>query len=74
MEQIRNLKYLVPFSAIANLCIVVTFSITLYYMFNEELHFEDKKLFASFATLPLFFSTVIFAMEGECVLNKNSIS
>lgn len=62
--QIRTLKYLVPFSAIANLFIVITFGITLYYIFKDPLVFDDKPNFASFATLPLFFSTVIFAMEG----------
>ena len=62
--QIRQLKYLVPFSAIANFLIIITFGITLYYMFCEPLHFEDKPLFSSFAKLPLFFATVIFAMEG----------
>ncbi|XP_055533959.1 proton-coupled amino acid transporter-like protein pathetic [Wyeomyia smithii] len=62
--QIRELKFLVPFSALANLFIVVTFGITLYYIFKDPLVFDDKPGFASFATLPLFFSTVIFAMEG----------
>lgn len=62
--QIRTLKYLVPFSALANLFIVVTFGITLYYIFKDPLVFSDKPNFSSFATLPLFFSTVIFAMEG----------
>lgn len=62
--QIRSLKYLVPFSALANLFIVVTFGITLYYIFKDPLQFDDKPNFSSFATLPLFFSTVIFAMEG----------
>nr|XP_019555078.2 proton-coupled amino acid transporter-like protein pathetic [Aedes albopictus] len=62
--QIRTLKYLVPFSALANLFIVVTFGITLYYIFKDPLVFDDKPNFSSFATLPLFFSTVIFAMEG----------
>uniref|UniRef100_A0A182K1E2 Amino acid transporter transmembrane domain-containing protein n=1 Tax=Anopheles christyi TaxID=43041 RepID=A0A182K1E2_9DIPT len=62
--QIRELKYLVPFSALANLFIVVTFGITLYYIFKDSLEFDDKPMFSSFGTLPLFFSTVIFAMEG----------
>lgn len=62
--QIRTLKWLVPFSAMANIFIVVTFSITLYYMFNVPPRFDDKPLFSSFAQLPLFFSTVVFAMEG----------
>lgn len=62
--QIRILKYLVPFSMMANIMIVVTFAITLYYMFNVPLEIEDKPLFKSWATLPYFFATVIFAMEG----------
>lgn len=64
MGQIRVLKYLVPFSSIANVMIVITFGITMFYMFSVEPHYEDKPLFASFATLPYFFSTVLFAMEG----------
>lgn len=62
--QIRDLKFLVPFSFLANMFIVVTFGITLYYIFKDTLVFDDKPGFASFGTLPLFFSTVIFAMEG----------
>ncbi|XP_063705086.1 proton-coupled amino acid transporter-like protein pathetic [Culicoides brevitarsis] len=63
--QFRSLKYLVPFSMLANIFIVIVFGITLYYMFNEPLVFSDKPLMTSkIATLPLFFSTVIFAMEG----------
>lgn len=63
--QFRALKYLVPFSMLANIFIVVVFAITLYYMFNEPLDFSDKPLMTEkISTLPLFFSTVIFAMEG----------
>lgn len=62
--QIRDLKFLVPFSFLANVFIVITFGITLYYIFKDPLVFDDKPSFSSFATLPLFFSTVIFAMEG----------
>lgn len=62
--QIRNLKWLVPFSAMANIFIVVTFAITLYYMFNADLDFSTKPLIAPVSQMPLFFATVIFAMEG----------
>ncbi|KDR19825.1 proton-coupled amino acid transporter-like protein CG1139 [Zootermopsis nevadensis] len=61
---IRDLKYLVPFSAIANVFILVSFSITLYYVFNGTLDVEDKNYIARAEQLPLFFATVIFAMEG----------
>lgn len=64
LGQIRQLKYLVPFSAIANLFIVITFAITLYYMFNGPLQISQRPMFSSFSQLPLFLSTVIFSMEG----------
>ncbi|XP_065368522.1 proton-coupled amino acid transporter-like protein CG1139 [Calliphora vicina] len=62
--QIRNLKWLVPFSAMANVFIVVTFGITLYYMFNVPMVVSDKPYIAKVSQIPLFFATVIFAMEG----------
>lgn len=62
--QIRSLKILVPFSATANVFIVVTFAITLYYMFKDPLDFSGKPLYAGYKTLPMFFATVVFAMEG----------
>ncbi|EDV98491.1 proton-coupled amino acid transporter-like protein pathetic isoform X2 [Drosophila grimshawi] len=62
--QIRSLKFLVPFSLMANIFIVITFGITLYYMFDQPLVFSNKPLIAPAAHIPLFFATVIFAMEG----------
>ncbi|XP_067012756.1 proton-coupled amino acid transporter-like protein pathetic [Anabrus simplex] len=61
---IRNLKYLVPFSMLANCFILVGFGITLYYMFSEMPSISDRDLVAPVHSWPLFFSTVIFAMEG----------
>lgn len=62
--QIRVLNYLVPFSMIANLLIVVVFGITLYYMLNVTPTLDNVKPFSSWSQLPYFFATVIFAMEG----------
>ncbi|CAH0629116.1 unnamed protein product [Chrysodeixis includens] len=62
--QIRNLKYLVPFSAIANILIFVVFVITLYYLFTDLPPVKDREMVASITQWPLFLSTVIFAMEG----------
>jgi proton-coupled amino acid transporter len=61
---IRDLKYLVPFSAMANIFILVSFIITLYYIFSDSLNTGDKEYMANVTQLPLFFATVIFAMEG----------
>ncbi|XP_069692152.1 proton-coupled amino acid transporter-like protein CG1139 isoform X2 [Periplaneta americana] len=61
---VRDLKYLVPFSALANVFILVSFAITLYYMFNQEPNTEGTEMIAPAEKIPLFFATVIFAMEG----------
>lgn len=62
--QIRNLKYLVPFSAIANVLLVICFSITMYYIFFDLPNPRERVMVASITQWPLFISTVIFAMEG----------
>ena len=67
LGQIRNLKFLVPFSMVANLCLSVGICITLYYIFSgfkpeniEQLHYGPP----SWSDLPKFFATVVFAIEG----------
>ncbi|XP_076673489.1 proton-coupled amino acid transporter-like protein pathetic isoform X2 [Andrena cerasifolii] len=64
LGQVRNLKYMVPFSMVANICMMIGFAITLYYVFTGIQFTEDVKLFASAEQLPTFFATVIFAIEG----------
>lgn len=62
--QIRSLKFLVPFSGSANVFILVVFGIVIFYIFKEPLVFSDKVMVADWTKWPIFFSTVIFAMEG----------
>ncbi|XP_021183907.2 proton-coupled amino acid transporter-like protein pathetic [Helicoverpa armigera] len=62
--QIRHLKWLAPFSLIANVLLFATFAICLYYIFREPLTFSDKQIVGDMSRLPAFLSTVIFAMEG----------
>jgi proton-coupled amino acid transporter len=69
---IRNLKHLVPFSALANVFIIVSFVIMLYYIFRETLDVGKGDLTANIVQLPLFLSTVIFAMEGIGVVSTFS--
>ncbi|KAJ1528880.1 hypothetical protein ONE63_007250 [Megalurothrips usitatus] len=66
LAMIRKLKHLVPFSMVANLCIVVGFAITLYYLFRENIATDINNLnyTTSLKGLPIFFATVLFAMEG----------
>ncbi|XP_072941684.1 proton-coupled amino acid transporter-like protein acs [Epargyreus clarus] len=62
--QIRNLKWLVPFSAIANVLLIICFVITMYYLFSDMPSPSERLMVASVTQWPLFMSTVIFAMEG----------
>lgn len=56
--QIRSLKVLVPFSGSANVFIVITFGIVLFYIFKEPLVIDDKPLITSWKTWPVFFRFV----------------
>lgn len=64
--QLRELKYLVPFSFTANLFMVVSFAITLYFIFSQvgEVDIDALNWSTTWTTFPKFFSIVIFAMEG----------
>ncbi|XP_048480903.1 proton-coupled amino acid transporter-like protein CG1139 isoform X2 [Plutella xylostella] len=64
ITQFRYLKFLVPFSIAANMCLVVTFLITFYYIFTHIPAKFESSLSVSAQEWPLFVSTVLFAMEG----------
>ncbi|XP_075972274.1 proton-coupled amino acid transporter-like protein pathetic [Anticarsia gemmatalis] len=64
MVQIRHLKFLAPFSLMANIMLFATFAICLYYIFGDKITIADKNPVGHIARLPAFLSTVIFAMEG----------
>ena len=66
---VRELKKLVPFSMAANLFIVISFAITLYYMFTDIPDINSRDLVGPVGEMPLFFATVIFAMEGIGVVS-----
>lgn len=55
LGQIRKLKYLVPFSVIANISIIVTFAITLWYILTGPIDIMERPLFAPWTRLPMFF-------------------
>ncbi|CAH0721573.1 unnamed protein product, partial [Brenthis ino] len=64
MVQIRYLKWLASFSIVANVLLVLTFGICLYYIFKDDITIADKRVIGYPARFPAFLSTVIFAMEG----------
>ncbi|XP_006562695.1 proton-coupled amino acid transporter-like protein pathetic [Apis mellifera] len=64
LGQVRNLKFMVPFSIVANLSMMTGFALTLYYIFNDIKIPSHVKPIASIEQLPSFFATVLFAIEG----------
>lgn len=64
LTQITKLKYLVPFSALANFVWLGSICICLYYCLRDTPDFSDKHLVTSISGLPTFISTSLFAMEG----------
>lgn len=61
---IRNLKYLAPFSMMANMLIAVGIGITFYYIFKDLPSFTSQPQVVDIKKLPMFFGTAIFALEG----------
>ncbi|VVC32157.1 Amino acid transporter, transmembrane domain [Cinara cedri] len=61
---IRNLKLLAPFSSIANCLTIASFSIIFYYIFREAPSFAGREPVGTIKSIPLFFGTVLFAMEA----------
>lgn len=60
---IQNLKLLMPFSSIATLFTMISVGGIFYYIFREPLSFSHREAIGSLKTIPLFFGTVLFAME-----------
>ncbi|XP_041987846.1 proton-coupled amino acid transporter-like protein CG1139 [Aricia agestis] len=65
---VRDLKYLAPFSAIANAVTIVSFGIILYYIFREIPSMEGRVPAGRITDFPLFFGTVLFALEAIGVI------
>ncbi|XP_029047226.2 proton-coupled amino acid transporter-like protein CG1139 isoform X1 [Osmia bicornis bicornis] len=65
---IRNLKFLAPCSTIANCITFASFGIILYYIFREPLSFENREPIGHVANFPLYFGTVLFALEAIGVI------
>lgn len=61
---IPNLKYLAPASMIANAFMAIGLGITFYYLVSDLPSVSERPMVGSLATLPVFFSITIFAMEA----------
>lgn len=60
--QIRNLKFLAPFSTFANVITLISFGFILYFIFEKPFDVQDKHAFGKIENFPLFFGTVLFAL------------
>lgn len=69
---IPNLKLLVPFSTIANLITALSFLIIFYYIFIFDgiPSIENRHPVGTMKGIPLFFGTVLFAMEAIGVVSS----
>ncbi|XP_026297521.1 proton-coupled amino acid transporter 1 isoform X2 [Apis mellifera] len=61
---IRNLKYLVPVSSMANFLVIAGYVATMYMMCNDLPSIHERRYIADWHDLPLFFGTVIYSFEG----------
>lgn len=61
---IRNLKYLVPVSSIANFLMIAGYIATMYIMSHDVPSIRERRYVADWNNLPLFFGTVIYSFEG----------
>ncbi|XP_072766983.1 proton-coupled amino acid transporter 2 isoform X3 [Anoplolepis gracilipes] len=61
---IRNLKYLVPLSSIANFLMLAGYIATMYIMSHDVPSIHERRYIADWNNIPLFFGTVIYSFEG----------
>ncbi|XP_075213913.1 proton-coupled amino acid transporter-like protein pathetic isoform X2 [Lycorma delicatula] len=61
---IRSMKYLVPFSVLANIFLLVGLVMIFYYVLQDIPPLSSRPLFVTYKKFPLFFSTVISGLEG----------
>lgn len=64
MNLIRNLKYLAPFSMLANILVTATVGVTFYYVAQDTPAMSSRPAIVSVTELPLFFGNAIFAVEN----------
>ncbi|TMW51461.1 hypothetical protein DOY81_003432, partial [Sarcophaga bullata] len=68
LYSIRSLRYLAIFSSIANVLLFAGFGVILYYIFDSLPSISERKAFEDIAKLPIFFGTVLFALEAVGVI------
>ncbi|XP_050540826.1 proton-coupled amino acid transporter-like protein CG1139 isoform X2 [Daktulosphaira vitifoliae] len=59
---IRNLKFLIPLSSVANCLSLLSFGIIFYYVFRDVPSLSSREPVGTIKNIPLFFGTALFAM------------
>lgn len=69
LNWLKNLKYLTPVSLIAAFLTVGALAITFHYTLEDLPQITTRNAFATWAQLPLYFGTAIYAFEGIGVVS-----
>lgn len=68
LSYIPNLKYMAPFSLLANVFMASGLSITVYYFVSDLKPITEVSMSKNLSSLPTFFSITIFALEAVGVI------
>ncbi|XP_074028144.1 proton-coupled amino acid transporter-like protein acs [Leptinotarsa decemlineata] len=68
INYVKNLKFLAPVSSVANIITVISFALIFYYMVQQDIVWENREPFGNYEDYPLFFGTVLFALEAIGVI------
>lgn len=68
------MKYLAPFSTLANFVTVISFGIIFYFIFREPIVLDGKRSIGPLAEIPFFIGTVLFSLESVGVVSKFMVS
>ncbi|GAB0096052.1 proton-coupled amino acid transporter-like protein CG1139 [Sergentomyia squamirostris] len=63
LNLVKNLKYLAPFSLLANLFQLIGIIVVLYYLWKDGLSFDNRDAAGNVTRWPLFIGTAIFSMK-----------
>lgn len=68
MVFLPSLKYLAPFSIVANICEAAALGLLFYYLFQDLPPTLSRRQMPTMTDLPLWFGTVIYAYEGIALI------
>ena len=70
LGQFRKLKQIVPFSTVANVCLLTSFAIVFYYIFRTAMPpIKERPFFGHLETYPSYISIAVFSMENVGVVS-----